>query len=139
VKDHLVEEAEPPRKVSFKPGLRLVRSGPPVTVDCEIEKFIALQHYLDATMTVRSVDAQIGRMVRAGVITDRSRWSRGNPWDTAQKALARLRDPAQLARYWRGVCFFQGRSLGSQRTEALLAASWAILDVTRELFAEGSI
>lgn len=102
----------------------------------EPEKFANLVTFIEKGFTVRSIEGQVGRMINCQVLTDKALWQTPNRWDTAKRAMAKLKDPAQLVEYWRVVVFLRGRNLGNPRAEAILAGSYAILDVVGEMMDE---
>jgi hypothetical protein len=101
------------------------------------DKFKRLQDYIASTVTIGSVAYRLGAMVSAKSLTPVHIW-KTRCVDVPERAMAKLRDPACLARYWTGIVFLNHDSLGSQATEAALAESMAVMDVIRELYRDRS-
>jgi len=79
--------------------------------------------------------SRLGKMVQSGALTPTHVWQK-KCVDAPERALAKLRDPVCLARYWTGICFLNHESLGSPAVEAALAGSMAIMEVIRDLYRE---
>ena len=99
----------------------------------EPEKFATLRTYIDSTLSVPSVEAQIGKLAAAGMLTDRNLWETKDPWHVAATALARVKDPVWLAGYWPSICFLRGKTLGNPRNEAQIAMSIAVIETVGEM------
>ena len=94
----------------------------------EPEKFAALRTYIDLTLSVPSVEAQIRKLTAAGLLTDKNLWETKDPWHVAATALAKVKDPVWLAGYWPSICFLRGKTLGNPRNEAQIAMSIAVIE-----------
>ncbi len=99
----------------------------------EPAKFAQLLSHILSTLSVASVESQLGKLVTAGLLTNKNLWETKDPWSTAKKALEKLRDPVWLARYWPSLCFLRGKALGNTRAEAQIAMSIAVIETVGEM------
>ena len=91
-------------------------------------KFAALRTYIASTLSAPSVEAQIGKLTAAGLLTDKNLWETKDPWHVAATALTRVKDPVWLAGAWPAICFLRGKTLGNPRNEAQIAMSIAVIE-----------
>ena len=96
-------------------------------------KFAALRTYIASTLSAPSVEAQIGKLTAAGLLTDKNLWETKDPWHVAATALAKVKDPVWLAGYWPSICFLRGKTLGNPRNEAQIAMSIAVIETVGEM------
>jgi len=134
-KEYYSEPKTPPPQDPYEQNARLSYViVPPVSQDPE--RFAKLLHYTQHGLTQPSVEAQVGRLISAGLLANKELWRTRGQWTVAQTVYRRLKEPAWLARYWPTIVFLRGPMLGNIRTEAMMAASWALLDRVGELCRE---
>lgn len=125
-------EEEPETPVDPEPDL-LTLQGQAIP---EPQAFARLRKYISSGTTISATQKQIGRLIQAGVLSQKQLWPIRDTDEFIKRTHAKLQNPQTLLVYWRLIVFMRGNSIGTPQVEFRMAVSWAAMATMRGLWEE---